>query len=269
MKPFILFSIVALAAFLAQPIHAQSTSGPVPPDNAPNAAPPPPDSTAPPPAPADNNAAPPPPASGNFASSAAQAVDVAKNAVDPSLQDRIVSVYGVGTPAAMGRWWVIFYDPAVESHGRAVKVENGQIARTYVAHGGVVYMRDLTFSGARVTGEGTALSNAQQYAAQHAIAYDGARALLRRNSSDGPLRWRVELMEGPVGKGFVFTDATNGSFAMYAPPGAVSAGKHTGGTSDGGLVGDAKKLGNDVKHTFLGIGGDLQEFFTGERTVDQ
>jgi hypothetical protein len=39
--------------------------------------------------------------------------------------------------------------------------------------------------------------------------------------------------------------------------------------STGGLVGDAKRFGNDVKRTFLGIGGDLQEFFTGERTVDQ
>jgi hypothetical protein len=28
-------------------------------------------------------------------------------------------------------------------------------------------------------------------------------------------------------------------------------------------------FGNDVKRTFLGIGGDLQEFFTGQRTVDK
>jgi len=264
MKTSVVFLIVALMALLAQPIRAQSMSGPVPPDTAPNASAPPPDSTAPPPAAV--NAAPPP---ANFASSAAQAVEVAKDGVDPSLRDRIVSIYGIGTPAAMARWWVIFYDPAVASHGRAVKVENGQIVRTYDAQGGVVYARELTFSASRVTGEGAALANAQQYAAQHAIAYDGARALLRRNSSEGSLRWRVELMNGPVSKGFVFTDAGDGAFALYAPPGAVSAGSHTGGTSDGGVVGDAKKFGSDVKHTFLGVGGDLQQFFTGERTVDQ
>ena len=32
---------------------------------------------------------------------------------------------------------------------------------------------------------------------------------------------------------------------------------------------DSGGFGDDVKSTFLGIGGDLQEFFTGERTVDK
>ena len=54
-------------------------------------------------------------------SSATEAVNIAKDGVDPHLRDRIVSVYGVGTPAAIQTWWVIFYDPSVPSHGRAVK----------------------------------------------------------------------------------------------------------------------------------------------------
>ena len=33
--------------------------------------------------------------------------------------------------------------------------------------------------------------------------------------------------------------------------------------------GGAAGFGNDVKNTFLGVGGDLQQFFTGERTVDK
>ena len=202
----------------------------------------------------------------SVASSAGQAVDIAKDGVDPGVRDRVVSIYGVGTPAAITKWWVIFYDPSVASHGRAVKVENGQITKAYEANGGVVYMRSLTFPRSSVTGEGAALGNAQQYATQHAIAYDGVRALLRTTSEGGSLRWRVELMKGADNKGFVFTRASNGTFAMYAPPGT----QPTGTSADtGGLVGDAKKLGNDVKSTFLGIGGDLQEFFTGDRTVDQ
>jgi hypothetical protein len=90
-----------------------------------------------------------------------------------------------------------------------------------VAQGGVVYERDLTFAVAHVSGEGAALQNAQNYAAQQGIAYDGARALLRRNSTEGPLRWRVELMRGAENKGFVFTNSDNGSFAMYSPAGAA------------------------------------------------
>jgi hypothetical protein len=249
MKIFVIPFIVALTAFTFQPVHAQSGPIAAPADAPPAAAPTP------------------PPAAPNFASSAGQAVDVAKDGVDPSVRDRVVSVYGVGTPAAIAKWWVIFYDPSVPSHGRAVKVENGQIARAYEAKGGVVYMRDLTFRRSRVSGEGAALADAQTYAAQHAIAYDGVRALLRLTSDRQTLRWRVELMEGAENKGFVFTNASDGTFALYAPPGTEPSGSGAG--TGGGVVGDAKQLGNDVKKTFLGIGGDLQEFFTGERTVDQ
>jgi hypothetical protein len=250
MKIILALFVGALTVFLFQPVHAQSGPITAPPDSAPATAAP----------------APPPPAQ-NFASSAAQAVDEAKDGVDPGLRDRVVSVYGVGTPAAITKWWVIFYDPSVPSHGRAVKVENGQIVRAYEAKGGVVYMKELTFPRTRVSGEGAALADAQNYAAQHAIAYDGVRALLRLTGSRQELRWRVELLDNTENKGFVFTNATDGTFAMYAPPGTEPSGSGAG--TGGGLVGDAKKFGNDVKSTFLGIGGDLQQFFTGERTVDQ
>jgi hypothetical protein len=200
------------------------------------------------------------------AMNAGDAVNVAKDGVDASLRDRIVSVYGVGTPTAIHTWWVIFYDPSVASHGRAVQVDNGRITRTYEANGGVVYGDTLTFSGAQVTGEGPALAAAQSYAAQHALAYDHVRALLRVTTADQSLRWRVQIMDGSRPRGFVFVNAADGSFAMYAPPGSVPV-HHSSNT--GGVVGDAKRAGNDVKDTFLGIGGDLQQFFTGDRTVDQ
>ena len=261
MKTLVTFFIVAVGAFFFLPLHAQDTSGPVNPPAAP-----PPADVAPPPAEVTTTTT--TTSTDAISSSASQALQVAAQSIDASLRDRVVSIYGVGTPTAIVRWWVIFYDPSVPSHGRAVKVENGQVTKTYVAQGGVVYERDLTFNYTHVSGEGAALQNAENYAAQQGIAYDGARALLRRNSTEGPLRWRVELMRGAENKGFVFTNSANGSFAMYAPAG-TAGGSHNGSTGSGGLVGDAKKLGNDVKHTFLGIGGDLQEFFTGERTVDQ
>ena len=199
-------------------------------------------------------------------SSASDAVNIAKDGVDLSLRDRIVSVYGVGTPAAIQTWWVIFYDPSVPSHGRAVKVDNGTITRTYEAKGGVVYPDSLTFPSSQLAGEGPALAAAQNYAAQHALAYDNVRVLLRITTKDQAFRWRVQLLNGSTSKGFVFVNASDGTFAMYAPPGSIPS---KGGTGTGGVAGDAHRAANDVKNTFLGIGGDLQEFFTGERTVDQ
>ena len=198
--------------------------------------------------------------------SANDAVNIAKDGVDPSLRDRIVSVYGMGTPAAIQTWWVIFYDPSVPSHGRAVNVDKGQFSRTYEAKGGVVYPDSLTFPRSQVTGEGPALAAAQNYAAQHALAYDNVRALLRITTTGQAFRWRVQLLNGSASRGFVFVNASDGTFATYAPPGSVPVKR---GTGTGGVVGDAHRAANDVKNTFLGIGGDLQEFFTGERTVDQ
>ncbi len=198
--------------------------------------------------------------------SATDAINVAKGAVDPSVSGKVVSVYGVGTPAGIQTWWVIFYDPSTTSHGRAVRVENGQVVRSYEAQGGVVYDHALTFAPGQVNGEAPALAAAQNYAAAHAIAYDHVRVLLRLTTTNQDFRWRVQLLNGATSKGFVFVNESDGSFAKYAPAGAV----HTSSSSStGGVVGDAKRAAGEVKGTFLGIGGDLQEFFTGERTVDQ
>jgi hypothetical protein len=196
--------------------------------------------------------------------SAQQALDVAKDGVDPSLRSRIVSVYGTGIPAGISTWWVIFYDPGVDSHGRAVRVENGQIVRTYEAKGGVVYGDTLTLAPGDVHGVNRALAAAQDYAGQHALAYDRVRALLRQSADGGPLRWRIQLLDGGTSRGFVFVDASSGVFALYAPPGP----HHASGGGDS-VEASANAAGNDIKNTFLGIGGDLQQFFTGERTVDQ
>jgi len=195
---------------------------------------------------------------------AEQAVSVAQGGVDAALRSRIVSVYGTGTAAGIDTWWIIFYDPSVVSHGHAVCVQNGQIARSYEAKGGVVYGDTLTYDPSQARGIGKALTGAQDYAAEHNIAYDQVRALLRQTTHDESLRWRVQLLNDGTSKGFVFVDAATGTFAMYRS----SAHHHDSGGGDS-VEANANAAGNDIKNTFLGIGGDLQQFFTGERTVDQ
>ncbi len=197
---------------------------------------------------------------------AQQAIGVAGSGVDPSLSSKIVSVYGTGTPAGIETWWVIYYDPSIDTHGRAVKVTNGQVVRTYPAQGGVVYADALTFAPGDVRGIGKALSTAEDYAAQHAIAYNQVRALLRVTAPGEPLRWRIQLMDDDRNKGFVFVDADSGAFASYMHSGPHHTSASTGGDS---VSAHAQAAGNDIKDTFLGIGGDLQQFFTGERTVDR
>jgi hypothetical protein len=201
-------------------------------------------------------------------SSVNQAFAVARKSVSPDMQTRVVSVYGLGTPDAIQKWYIIFYDPSVPSHGHAVLVENGQITKSYEAQGGATYSARLTFDPSRITNEEPVLNAAQNYATKHNIAYTSVRALLKQTSLEKPFRWRIELMNADKSEGFVMVNAVDDSVAAYVPHDATTH-HESSGSSDGGVAGDAEKFGNDVKNTFLGIGGDLQEFFTGERTVDR
>jgi hypothetical protein len=189
-----------------------------------------------------------------------QAFQIARVAVKPDVQTKVVSLYGLGTPGAIQKWYIIFYDPAVASHGRAVLVENNQIVKTYPANGGVIYSADLSFDPSHITSEGPALSAAQGYAARHHITYDSVTALLKQTSLNRPFRWKIGLVQDGKKLGYVMVNALDDTVADYTPP---STDKNaSSGDEDKGFF-------HDVQKTFLGIGGDLEEFFTGERTVDK
>lgn len=201
-------------------------------------------------------------ASAQRSGTVSDAFQVARQAVKPELQTQVVSVYGTGAPTAIDKWYIIFYDPSVASHGRAVLVQGQKIAKTYPANGGIVYSKDLTFDPSRITSEGPALSAAQSYATKHKITYDAVHALLKETAANKPFRWRVELLREGKSRGFVYVNALDDSVAAYTSPSAAK--KKAGGSSD-----SDEGFANDVKNTFLGIGGDLEEFFTGDRTVDK
>ncbi len=194
------------------------------------------------------------------------AFQTARQAVAPEVQTKVVSAYGIGTPRAIQKWYFIFYDPTVASHGRAVLVENNQIVKTYPASLGPdypPYSEALSFDPSRITNELPALNAAHGYAAKHGIAYDSVRVLLKQTSLKKPFRWRVELLDVGTSHGYVYVNALDDTVAAYSGP---SSGK---GSSSDSPDHTAAGFANDVKKTFLGIGGDLEEFFTGERTVDK
>jgi hypothetical protein len=189
------------------------------------------------------------------------AFQTARTAVSADVQTKVVSVYGVGTPTSIEKWYIIFYDPSVPSHGRAVLVENNQIAKTYPAAIHSTYSASLTFDPSRISSEAPALSAAQGYAAKHHIAYDSVHALLKQVSTTRPFRWRIELLDSGKSRGFVYINALDDTVASYSEPSETRTTARAQATAEG--------FGDDVKDTFLGIGGDLQEFFTGERDVDK
>jgi hypothetical protein len=201
-----------------------------------------------------------------------QAFAVARGAVPADIQTHVVSIYGTGSPSSIEKWYIIFYDPGTASHGRAVLVANGQVVKTYPANGGAIYRSDLTFDPSRLTPEGPALAAAQNYAARKNLSYDSVHALLKQTALNRPFRWRLELLNANESRGFVYINALDSSVASYEPAGSTETTTTTTTTTTkhaGNGASDTNDLGENVKRTFLGIGGDLQEFFTGERTVDK
>jgi hypothetical protein len=190
------------------------------------------------------------------------AFQTARQKVAPDVQTKVVSLYGIGTPGTIDKWYIIFYDPTVPSHGRAVLVQK---------NGGKTYSAALSFDPSRITSEGPALNAAQGYAARHNIAYDSVTALLNQSALNKPFRWKIGLLDVGKSRGFVYVNALDDTVAAYSSPSASSSssGKSTASSSSDSSTTTAAGLGSDVKKTFLGIGGDLQEFFTGERTVDK
>jgi hypothetical protein len=199
------------------------------------------------------------------------AFQTARQKVAPDVQTKVVSLYGIGTPGTIDKWYIIFYDPTVPSHGRAVLVQNNEVIKTYPANGGKTYSAALSFDPSRITSEGPALNAAQGYAARHNIAYDSVTALLNQSALNKPFRWKIGLLDVGKSRGFVYVNALDDTVAAYSSPSASSSssGKSTASSSSDSSTTTAAGLGSDVKKTFLGIGGDLQEFFTGERTVDK
>ncbi len=190
------------------------------------------------------------------------AFQTARTAVQPELQTQVVSVYGTGSPTAIDKWYIIFYDPAAPTHGRAVQVFNGKIVKTYAAHAGVTYAKDLTFDPSHVTSEGPALSAAQSYAAKRHIKYDSVHALLKQTAVNKPFRWKVELYRDGAHRGDIYVNALDDTVASYAKAAPVHTTTHASDDTGSGFA-------HDVQSTFLDIGGELEEFFTGERTVDR
>ena len=191
------------------------------------------------------------------------AFQTAKASVKPEQQNKVVSVYGTGAPNAIEKWYIIFYDPSVPTHGQAVLVENNKITKTYPANGGITYSSALTFDPSRITSEGPALDAAQGYAAKHNLRYDSVTALLHQTSANKPFRWQIGLIDNGKKKGYVYVNAIDDSVADYK---SAASEKHGSSASSDN---SDKGFANDVKSTFLGIGGDLEEFFTGDRTVDK
>jgi len=185
----------------------------------------------------------------------------AQSLIDPKYQGEVLFVRGKGTPTTITHWTYFFYDPTAPNSFREVKITDGKVESFQPANFSRTAVSTLVFDPAATpVSVDAALATARDYAAKNQISYNETRVLLRRPASGQAPAWRVQLLQDGRSRGVVFTDSPGAAYVKYDA--ASTAG------SDGGPH-TAAEFGDDVKNTFLGIGGDLEEFFTGKRTVDQ
>jgi hypothetical protein len=185
-----------------------------------------------------------------------EAYDLAKGLSVDKYRTHVLSIYGKGTSEEVQTWHINFYDPDSSTKGKVVVVENGVVTRSHTAEWKSNYDDTLSFDPtlSKITAK-TAMKTAKTYAEKNQITYDTTRVLLRRTEAGKAPFWRVELRQDGHSKGFVTAKSEDGAFADYTAPGKEGSG--------------IENLGKDVESTFKGIGADLEEFFTGERTVDK
>jgi hypothetical protein len=185
------------------------------------------------------------------------AFNQAKAFVDEKYQNQIFSIYGKGTPKEIQSWYFHFSDPESPSKAKLITIKNGKVDQVRPAEG--KYQSEMSFdpTKCKVTVE-TALKTAAEYAEKNQVTYDATAVHLRRPEQGKAPSWRVQLVRDGKSQGYVYTKPEDGSFAEYKVKAADSGGSE-----------DSKNFGKEVEDTFLGIGGDLEEFFTGERTVDK
>lgn len=187
-------------------------------------------------------------------------VETARDAAGDKLRKEVLMVKAQGPVESPNVWTVYFYDATLPNRTRMAKVVDGKLeelgpaGHKQAARSERVFDPDLV----KVTYD-QALAGVKAKAQEKAMTFDSVNAYLyRRAAGEGPA-WEFELRQAGASRG-VFQLAADGAFAGYQEA-RVSAPM-------------AKKSGaagffQDVERTFLGIGGDLEEFFTGDRTVDR
>jgi hypothetical protein len=184
------------------------------------------------------------------------AYNKAKSVIDQSYQTHVLSIYGKGAPDDVQTWYFTFYDPNSSNKAKTVVIQNNKIDRVHPSESRTIYDDAMSFDPSKnKVNSSRALETAKEYAQKNQISYDSVNILYRRSESGKAPAWRVELLNQGSSRGYVYSDSENGTFAKYDPP-------RTTENTDSGFA-------RDVERTFRGIGADLEEFFTGERTVDR
>lgn len=187
-----------------------------------------------------------------------------------ALLQNVIEVKGRdGTPQPRV-WTILLNDPMARGGVREIEVSNGHVTsertpiKTYSGQGdGIV----LNFQKLNLDSKG-AFALAETEARQAKIGFFSVDYNLRCEEAGGTPVWMVQLLDDQ--------QHSVGSVRIAADTGAIVSSTFTKvidtkseWAAGGGLNGRIKRAGESVGQSMKHAGGAMQEFFTGERTIDR
>lgn len=215
-----------------------------------------------------------------------------------SILNRVIEVKGAtGTPQPSA-WKVVLDDPSARGGVREFEIENGRVAserapvKTYSgsSEGAVMNFQKLNLDS-----QG-AFTVAEKEASKARVGFDSVDYLLRTDDSSRTPVWILRLLDSnrnAIGTlriaaddgRVLFRDGFNGRTApapgynprqpQYTPreprePREDSSGtRYTRDTGDNDGEQNPNGVGHNIKKGFLKAGASIEEFFTGNRTLDR
>ena len=198
-----------------------------------------------------------------------QALHIVGEERSKTLLNNVIEVKGRNGASQPDAWIVLLNDPLARGGVREIEVSKGHIVseRTPVkAYGGQGEGSLLNFTRLNLDSDG-AFAVAETEARNAKIGFYGADYLLRSGENGGAPLWVVQLLDRQ--------QHSLGSVNIAADTGVVLdktlEGKTTKGSwaAGGGLQGRLVRFSDAVGRSMRRAGGSVEEFLTGERTLDK
>jgi len=201
------------------------------------------------------------------------AMRLAMNTLPPDSPAKLVEVVGLQGEPAPATWTITFFDPEARADMRVVQVENGvvrsqkQPSRGFTGAGQPPFIDVAKLN----VDSGAAFAVANQ---QARVGFDQISYRLRPSAAQDQPIWDLTLIDRNgviVGTLEIAADDAELLAARYTPAEDNVVGNQPAQGQDSFTVRAGRtleKTGKDLKNHLFFVGGELEEFFTGERTID-
>lgn len=202
--------------------------------------------------------------------SAYQALRVVSTERSPELLKNVIEVKGRNGSPQPTVWTVLINDPLARGGVREIEVSKGHIIseRTPVkTYSGQADGNSLDFQKLNLDSEGVFFV-IEGEARVAKVQFYTVDYLLRSGEAGSAPVWVVQLLDDQQHSVGSVTVAADTGLVITKTLGGKTSAKGSW-AAGGGLKGRLVRFGDTMGRTFRKVGGDVEEFFTGDRTVDQ